>query len=759
MPAFGPTDAYKEAAGFSREYGAWNYQQYKDWLNRMQNSGVISDRLRDQLEQYAQRQIQEGFASPEDIRAVSERIVPGVEEAIQRRQGRLDDLQALFDARTMPADTMASIEQSIQGQAEDISRTGEQQQREVDDLYSRTQGNNEQTSRDVVTNIGETARSLQGGVNDTFGGLRQANAGSRDRIFDATGRTYDTLGSNNRRVTQDLVRSGEAAFDEMGRRRDAGYGSLRNELGSTIGSLERGSSGTTDDIIGRASGVYGGARQDTADTFGDLENSSVETYDAALKDAENLRPNSEAQTARVAREFAPAVAAAASRLRRRGLNSGDAQYDSVMREVEADRARAMDDSAAASGERAVDRINDLRIGRQTAAERLGTGRLDRTTDLSVREQDQYAQEKNALRDILNNLGLKRFAESKDLGLSEMSDAERQLLNREAMRQGLNLGELERNIGLEENRLRTNIGTETDALGREINLGIGQNDRNVAIGDQAGSDYRAELIRRASTSDRNDATRTGANLDLADTQYNRTTDWRQRQQQSELLRRAIEGEDFDRAAQIASAMNGEEITAIDLRNQAYQQGRDWVIDNYTRQDAGAANVGNIMAREQQREQAAAGIARGFGGDASEAYNQTRQQEAGKGGWGTRLLLGAAQVGASFIPGVGPAISQGIGMAGNALAGTPAMGGGAAPGQYGSSGASTQQGGGTASPYNFGWVMPTYRAAQQQQQNRQVGNAGVAQLAGYGIGAPVTPPFNPQPINASGIPRIGSLPPGW
>lgn len=753
MPAFGPTDAYKESAGFSREYANWNFQQYKDWLNRMQSSGAISDRLRDQLEQYAQRQIQDGFASPEDIRAIAERIVPGLEDAIQRRQGRLNDLQDLFNARTMPADTMARIEESIQGQAGDITRTGEQQQQEIDDLYSRTQGTNDQASREVVTNIGETAGSLTRGINDTFGGARAASAGSRDRIFDATGRTYDNLGQANRRTTQNLLRSGEGAFDEMRQQRDSGYGSLRGQLGETIGSLTRGSQATTDDIIGRASGVYGGARTDTADTFRNLEGSSVETYDSAIKDAESLRPNSEAQVARVARQFAPAVAASAARLRRRGLDSGDPQFDTVMREVEADRARAMDDSAAASGERAVDRINELRIGRQGAAERLGVGRLDRTTDLSLAEQSAYSQEKNALRDILNNLGLTKYSESRDLGLSEMSAAERQLLNREAMRQGLNLGELERNIGLEENRLRTNIGTETDALGREIDLSIGQNDRNVSVNDRAGRDYREELIRRASTSDRNDINRTSSNLDLADSQYNRTTDWRQRQQQSELLRRAIEGEDFERAAQIASMMNGEEITAMDLRNQAYQQGRDWVIDNYSRQDAGAANLGNIYAREGQREQTAAQTARGFGQDAEAAYNQTRQQEAGKGGWGTRLLLGAAQVGASFIPGVGPAISQGIGMVGNALQGSSAMGGGGGQGAYGSSGAGTQQGGGASNPYNFGWVIPAYQQARQQQTNARIGQAGVNQLSSYGIGNPATPTFTQS------APRIGSIPNNW
>jgi hypothetical protein len=314
------------------------------------------------------------------------------------------------------------------------------------------------------------------------------------------------------------------------------------------------------------------------------------------------------------------------------------------------------------------------------------------------------------------------------------------------------------IGLEENRLKTNIGTETDALGREIDLAVGQSDRNVSIGDNAGRAYREELVRRGATSDRNDINRTSSNLDLADTQYNRTTDWRQRQQQAELLRRAMEGEDFDTAARIATMMNGEEVTAMDLRNQAYQQGRDWVIDNYTRQDAGAANIGNIMAREGQREVQAAQTARGFGGDAADAYERTRQQEAGKGGWGTRLIIGAAEAGLNAIaPGVGTAVGS---TARGVLGGTSLMGGGGggAAGAYGSSGGG-QQGGGGASPYNFGWVIPTYRANQQQQANQRIGNAGVEQLAGYGIGTPTTPPFNPQPINASGMPRIGSLPSNW
>ncbi len=753
MPAFGPTDSYREAAGFSREYGNWNFAQYRDWLNRMQQSGAISDRLRDQLEQYAQRQIQEGFASPQDIRAIAEQIMPGVEEAIARNRGRLEDVQQLFNSRTMPADVMSRITDSINAQAEDIARTGEGQQREIDDLYGRTSGINEQTSGDIVNNIGETARSLQGGVNDSFGGLRRTNAGVRDRIVGATNRTYDDLGGRNSQVTRDLLRSGEGAFDQMDRNRTAGYGRLRGELDSTVGGLETGSRGTTDDIIARAAGVYSGAKGDTAGTYRDLEGSSVDTYDAALKDAEGLRPTSELQVARVARSYAPAMAAAASRLRRRGLSAGDPQFDAVLREVEADRARGMDDAAAASGERAVDRINELRIGKQTAAERLGIGRLDRTTDLSLREQDQYAQEKNALRDILNNLGLKKFAESKDLGLSEMSDAERQLLNREAMRQGLNLGELERSINLEQNRLKAGTDAEDRALDREINLGVGQSDRVTEIGDRAGRDYRTELTRRGQNQQQIEGVRTGANLDLADRQYDRTTNWRQRQQQSELLRRAMEQEDFDTAARIATQMNGEEVNALDLRNQAYQQGRDWVIDNYTRQDAGAANLGQIYAREGQREATAAQTARGFGQDAEQAYGHTEQREAGRGGWGTRLLGGIAQAGLSMIPGVGPILGGIAGQVTNAVAGQPTGQGGGGGGQQGGS-----------NPYDMRWVIPAYQAARSTAMVRNgTGVQSPAATAGYqipqyriGTQAPaMTPPFVPPAPNRWNV-QVDPLP---
>lgn len=747
MPAFSATDAFKEAAGYNREMGAWSFQQYKDWLYKANESGAISDRLRQQLEAYAQEQIQQGFASPEDIRAVADQIMPGLEAAIQRRQGRLDSLQDLFNARTMPADTLNRINESIQGQASDIVRTGDQQQTEIEDLYGRQQGINEGTSRDVVQNIGQTAGSIQGGINDTFGGLRGQNAASRDRIIQAIGDVNRTSSGANRDVTAGLLRSGEGAFDEMGQRRDAGYGKLRSDLGQTIGGLERGSTGTTDDIIARAGSTYSGARSKTGDVFGGLKGSAGETYDTAIADAGSLRPTSEAQVARVARSFAPAVSAAAGRLRKRGITSGDAQYDAVMREVEADRARAMDDSAAASGERAVDRINQLRIDKQGAAERLGVGGLDRDTDLAIKEQESYAGEKGALRDILNNLGLKKYAESKDLGLSEMSDAERQLLNREAMRQGLNLGQLERQISLDESRLRAGTAAEEGALGREIDLGVGQSDRVTSIGNQAGRDYRGELIRTAGEAGRNQAVRSGASMDLTDQQFDRTQAWRNKDQQAALLERAIQGEDFDTAARIATMLNGEEITANDMRQQHYENGQDWVINNYTRRDAGAANIGNIYAREGQQQNTAANIARGFGSDATANYGQTYQQEAGRGGWGTRLAVGLGAAGLNLVaPGLGTAVG---GVANSALGGTSAMGG-APRGAYGQSGSG---GAGGANPYDFAWVMPTYRSGQTQQANQRIGQAGVNQLAGYGLGGPpVTPPFVAPP------PRVG-LPQNW
>ncbi len=438
MPAFNSSGAYREAAGFSREYADWNYDQFQRWLDRMVDSGAIADELRSELIYHARDQINSGFPAPDVIRQIANDVVPGVEDALQRRQGRLNTIQELFQNRTPASETMGRIFDNINEQAGDISRTGDATQREIEDTYGRIGSMNDRTSGEVVGNIGETTRSLQGGVSDTFGRLNRSNSGVTDAVARANERTTGELRSNagrvfgnlsreNRDVYGDLRGSADAAYGRIGDLATGAFGRTRDSLAGTVGGLERGAQDTNSDLTGR-----------NADLFSRLSTGADDTYDDSIADAELLDPIGEARTAQVARNFAPALAAAKSRLRRRGIGADDAQAQSILGEVERDRARAMDDSAARFGAENVDRINSLRERRQDARERLGTGELDRYTRL---QQD--------LRGTMERLGLTRHTEDRDINLAELSQAERTLLDRELTRRGLSIGQLENEMRIAE----------------------------------------------------------------------------------------------------------------------------------------------------------------------------------------------------------------------------------------------------------------------------------------------------------------------
>lgn len=740
MPAFGPTDAFREAAGFNREMGNWSFAQFKDWLDRANQSGAISSQIRDQILGYAQNQIERGFASPDDVRAIANQIVPGVEEALQRRQDRLNQIQENFNNRTPTAETMARLNENLQGGADDITQTGGLDQGEIDATTGRAFGREDDVTNRIQQQIGSSYGGFEGGVNDSFGSMRRRNDQVGGEIIAGLNRGYSGLRDDNastaRRLqdrsgatTQDLIGSGNATFNRIGQLGDTTYGGIRGSLGSTIGNMEEGNRETYGNLLSRL-----------GNTYTDLRQGADETYDAALRDAENLGPTGDALAARVGRSFAPAKASAMSRLRRAGVDVNDPQYDAVMRNLEADQARAMDDSLAGSAERSVERINQLRLGRQDSRERLGLG-----------EQQGNERLQTALRGALDSLGWNQYTEGRDIDLSQLDQRSRTLLNAELNRQGLTLADLERQQGIEQNRLDRNIGltegeqdrtraTRLDQLNRETDLATGQSDRVINLGREAGQLSRGETLRNLGSQQDIDANRTNATIANNNRQFDRTQQWRNQGNQTAMLQRAMDNEDFQTAANILQMMNGEELTAMDVRNMAYNMGNDWVLNNYARQDAGAANMANIYAREQQQQNNAAEIARGFGNDAANNYARTYQQEAGRGGWGTRLLVGGATAGLNMlVPGLGTAVG---GIANNALGGTSANGGGRSngggggypvPGQYG-------QGG---SPYSFPWSFPTQqqRTAQQTQRaNAATGQQGVNQLAGYGIGAPQVPGYN-------------------
>lgn len=729
MPAFSPTDAYKEASGNLREGAAWSWQQYKDWLDRANRAGQVSDRLRDDLLAYAQDQMSQGMVPPETIREIGQRIMPGAQNAIEQINGRLRQIEQMNAGRTPAWQTMAGIYDQNNAQAGDITRTEGNVGQDVADTFDRGVNRVDDTTNQLLSNLNRQYGAAQEGVNSTFGGMRRANQDTGDSIVNRlgsaytrlrgdSGSTFDRLGSQNTSTTGRLRGENDSVNAGLQQRSDGTYGRTRGELDSTISAITGGNSDRYGNLITDLKGTVGNLNDARGNAFRDLNASAEDTYGQAIGDAENL-DNSDMIAARVARSLASTVAGQKGRLRRRGIGVDDPQYDQAMRELEIERARATDDAKATEQGRNLDRVNDLRLRRQDNTQNLRTGELDRQTELALEEQRRNQGLQTQLQSILDDAGLTRFNNVRDLNLSQLTGDEQRALQQAAVNRGLSLNELDNAIQLQQNRLANDQnltqaeedrvrGQQNDTLNRELDLGTGQSDRVTSLAREQGEIYRNTEGNRLNTMLNLDANRSNSAVDNMNRAYDRTAQWRQNNNQSTLLNRALENEDFQQAASILREMNGAELTALDIQNMVNDRGANWVANDFARRDAGNANRASIYAREQGREMDAARVAQGFGDRAQQGYSQVAQQEAGKGGWGTRLLTGIASAAAPFasaIPVVGPAISAGLSMAGNVV-GQQQQRPGGTPGAYGT--------GSAASPYSIPWTTPTFIPNGNQQQ---------------------------------------------
>lgn len=182
MSFWGMSNAGKEAGGFAREQGAWNSQQFRDWLAR---ANAFSDRgnaLTDQALDFWRQQMNEGIGSPDQIRQTGQQISPWVQPAIDSRRGRLNEIEAL-QRGLKPADEVAGeMSGRLDDQAASITGNFDDIQGTIDSTTGRQFGREEQANRDIVGNIRDTAIGMTGAVNDTFGGLRTDNAASAGRL-------------------------------------------------------------------------------------------------------------------------------------------------------------------------------------------------------------------------------------------------------------------------------------------------------------------------------------------------------------------------------------------------------------------------------------------------------------------------------------------------------------------------------------------------------------------------------------------------
>lgn len=130
---------------------------------------------------------------------------------------------------------------------------------------------------------------------------------------------------------------------------------------------------------------YNLLRKQTAGTYEGLQGSLEGTFDTAFKDVEGLKPGGELQRAQVATSYAPAMASAAARLRRAGIDPNSPEASAYLGKTEAGRARGMDEAAARTVEQYIREKTGLGLQRQAGRERLGLGKVGAEGEL-VREQ-------------------------------------------------------------------------------------------------------------------------------------------------------------------------------------------------------------------------------------------------------------------------------------------------------------------------------------------------------------------------------------
>lgn len=229
-----------------REIPEWWWDQYQDWAGRAGGAAPSADWLRDYAIDEYNPLYTEGFGMPEQIRAWGQQIMPGVDEAMGRRGGRLGDIQAGLRGLPGAGATMADIDRSIDEYGGAVTRISGAAGGEIGDTYGRMTGAQEATHGDIVGSIGDTFGGARGGAQglygtllgetDTvYGGLRGAGDetyGEMRRNIEKTSPAGDFAAARTARSFGPMMRSA------MGRLRAAGVDPNSMEATSAMRGIE-----------------------------------------------------------------------------------------------------------------------------------------------------------------------------------------------------------------------------------------------------------------------------------------------------------------------------------------------------------------------------------------------------------------------------------------------------------------------------------------------------------------------------------------
>lgn len=336
---------------------------------------------------------------------------------------------------------------------------GNQRSSEAWDLYK-------QRASEGIGNTGqirEQGQAIMPGVEEAIAQRNALLAGKNENwtnfqyktpeLMNKVNSTLDTMGGNVGTTVdfnQDIINKGAAELDAVA-------GGANAEIVKNIkDSYAAGKLSFND--------AYNAMRQAAKGVYSGLESELNTSTAAQQKNLETLRPGSEASMASAARSYAPMMTNTMSRLRRGGVDPNSVQAGGMLAQAESQRARGIDDAAAAGAEKYATLSNSVLADKQAGLERLrGAGLAADTT-----------------------LGTTQAGTNLDLGLSEAEKANTEAIRNAGVRSGI-IGD-KKTEDLANSTFGFNAGQSVldkrlDAAAQERTAGLQDLDIQQALADQ------------------------------------------------------------------------------------------------------------------------------------------------------------------------------------------------------------------------------------------------------------------------------------
>ena len=193
---WGATDAMREAAGWPREWGAWQKGQVQPWLASSTEAQDKAKAYSDWAANYYTNLANAGIGTPADITATGKEVMPGVDEAIATRKANLDKLAESYGQLPKAGETMGDIYGNLDTKAAQIAKETGQQQANVFDVTGRelTRENaaNQQAQSDVANRYGQLSDTTR----DVYDELRRKNAALYEGLQTAGTNAYGDVYKN-----------------------------------------------------------------------------------------------------------------------------------------------------------------------------------------------------------------------------------------------------------------------------------------------------------------------------------------------------------------------------------------------------------------------------------------------------------------------------------------------------------------------------------------------------------------------------------